>query len=111
MAWSRSGWSSLSLLRVRRSRDGGSGAVRLAPAQPLDDGGRALAAADAHRHEAVACAPRRELREELDSQLRASRAERMAEGDRAPVRVRPLLVEAQPAHDGDDLVGERLVQF
>ena len=63
-------------------------AAALAPPEPLDDAGGALAAADAHRHQAVARARAAPARQQLHGELRAGGAERMPERDGAAVDVR-----------------------
>ena len=52
-----------------------------------------------------------ELVDELRRQLRAGRAERMPERDRAAVHIHLLLIEPEVAHHGHDLRRERLVEF
>ena len=84
--------------------------VRLAGVY-LEQSRRAHAAADAHRHEPSAAAALAELVHELRRELRAGRAERMTERDRAAVDVHLLFVEPEIAHDGHDLRRERLVEL
>ena len=77
----------------------------------LEQSRRAHAAADAHRHEPSAAAALAELVDELRRELRARRAERMTERDRAAVDVHFLLRNPELAHDRDDLRRERLVEL
>ena len=68
-------------------------------AEILEDARRALTAADAHRDQTVAPAAPAQLIEQRDRQLRAGRAQRMAQRDRAAVDVQLLDVELQLPRD------------
>src|ERR1700737_2808922 len=86
-----------------------SKSIALSPLEILEDGGRPLAAADAHGDHAVSRSAAPHLAQELDSQLRAGRAQRMAERYRAAVHVDPLLAHAELSPHRPRLRGEGLV--
>src|SRR5690606_28478176 len=79
--------------------------------QPLEDARRALSAADAHCHHAIARVAPPQLVQQLDGQLGAGAAERVTKRDRAAIDVDARRVEVQLANDSQRLRGERLVQF
>src|SRR3546814_6684361 len=79
--------------------------------KPLDDGDVGLAAAFAHRLEAILAAGGIEHAEQGRHQLGAARAERVAERDRAAVNVYPRGVGAQKFEPRDRHRGERIVDF
>src|SRR6185437_8288281 len=79
--------------------------------QALDDGGDALADADAHRRQAVAPAAPLQLVEQRRHQPRAGAAEWMAERDGAAIDVDLRRVQFQLADALERLRGERLIQF
>ena len=85
------------------------GVVRVLP-----DDGAAHADADAHRGQAVAhLGVLLELAGELGHQAHAGGGERVADGDRAAVRVDPRVVvgDAEVVEEGEHLHGERLVEL
>src|SRR5690606_15622678 len=69
------------------------GAARASGA--FEDGGDALAAADAHRRQAVAAAGAVQFVHQLDGDDRAGRAHRMAQRDAAAVGIGLLRIEPQ----------------
>src|ERR1700730_5874276 len=77
----------------------------------LEDGGDALAAADALRGERIALALSRQQRRRLAGDARAAGPQGMAEGDGAAVEIGFLLVDAEFAHAGDRLRGESFVDL
>src|SRR4029434_4580749 len=83
--------------------------VRRGSVACLEETSRALAAADAHRHHAVARLALEHLVGDGADHARARHAERMADGDRAAVRVELLGIQTQRVADVHDLRGERLV--
>src|SRR5258707_177442 len=83
--------------------------LRLRPSNPLEDRGDTLPAADAHGDQRVALLRALELVERLHRQDRAGGADRMAERDRAAVRVDLRRVEAEVLGHRHRLHGERLV--
>src|SRR5688500_19939058 len=97
--------------RSRNATSCGSRLKSMSALQILEDRSRALSAADAHRDQTVARAAAAHLAEELHGELRAGRAERMAERDRPAVHVHLRLVETELAHDRKRLSGECLVEL
>src|SRR5260221_591877 len=85
--------------------------LRLRPSNPLEDRGDTLPAADAHGDQRVALLRALELVERLHRQDRAGGADRMAERDRAAVRVDLRRVEAEVLGHRHRLHGERLVRL
>ena len=84
------------------------------PGPPLDalqQHGRALADADAHGGEADLGVFAFHPAEQGDGDPGAGGPERVAQGDRAAVAVHDLRVEAEPAHAGQGLGRERLVEL
>src|SRR5579859_2010483 len=79
--------------------------------QSLDDGGDALADADAHRRQPQAGLAPLHLLEQGRQDARPGAAQRMAQGNRAAVDVGALVVQPQRAHALKRLDGERLVEF
>src|SRR6266498_4987516 len=77
----------------------------------LDDHGDALAAADAGGGETVSPLPPPKLEGKGQEQARARGPQRMAEGDRSPVHVGLLAVEAQLLLDRQVLARERFVHL
>src|SRR5687767_15184121 len=79
----------------------------------LDRERDALAHADAHRAQRIAPAGARELVGGGGDEARPGGAQRVAERDRAAVgiHVRRIVGEAEVAHHGQGLCGERLVQL
>src|SRR5471032_2087766 len=93
------------------SSEESSKSIALSALEILENRRGSLAAADAHGHHAVARSAAPHLAEELDSQLGAGRAERMAEGDCAAIYVDPLLVDTELPHHGQSLCAEGFVQL
>src|SRR5437870_4758751 len=85
--------------------------IRLSRVDAFDDGGDALADADAHRGETVTPACPTELVGEHRYESAAARAERMTERDRTTVHVHFGRIEAELVDAHDRLAGKRLVQF
>src|SRR6185295_18342913 len=79
--------------------------------RPLEEGGLALAHADAHRGDAVAPLPAAKLVEQRDDEPGATHPERVADCDRAAVHGHLLLVQTELAHDGEALGGKGFVQL
>src|SRR5260370_10457924 len=77
----------------------------------LENRGRALPAANAHRDHAVSRFASPHLADELHGQLRAGCAERMAESDRAAVHVDAIRVHAQLPHHGQRLRAQCFLHF
>src|SRR5258706_4227841 len=77
----------------------------------LEETRRALAAADAHRHHAVARLAAQQLVGEGADHARARHAEGVADRDRAAVHVELRGIDAETIAAVDDLRGERLVQL
>src|SRR5262245_56052672 len=77
----------------------------------LEQPGRPLAAADAHRHDAVPDLAPLHLVGQRADQARAGHAVGVAERNRAAVDVQLLRVDPQAIAAVDDLHGERLVQL
>ncbi|CDN41361.1 hypothetical protein BN871_AF_00170 [Paenibacillus sp. P22] len=77
----------------------------------FEDACRSHAAADAHRHDAVAAASAAQLVDQRDADLGAGAAERMAQRDRAAVDIDLLLVDAELPDDMEALGGERFIDF
>src|SRR3984957_14840543 len=79
----------------------------------LDRQRRALADTDAHCGEAVAAAAPLELERDGAREARARHAERMAERDRAAIRIdmAGIIRKPEPAQAGKRLRGERLVEL
>ena len=73
--------------RIRRPDLGRAGGITGAESRGLHDGGDALSAADAHRHQRALAAGPFQLVERLDGQDGAGRADGVAERDAAAVRV------------------------
>src|SRR5260370_34345065 len=78
---------------------------------PLEDGGDALPAADAHGDERVPAAGPAQLVQGLDGEDGPGGADRMAEGDAAAVRVDPVRRQAEFPGHGEGLGRERLVHL
>src|SRR5579884_2926758 len=79
--------------------------------EPLDDGGDALAAADAEGGEAEPLVEHFQVVDEVGDEAAAAGAERVAQRDGAAVGIELTLVNAELADDGDALRGEGLVQL
>src|SRR5687768_12201567 len=77
----------------------------------FEQAGCALAAADAHRHDAVALVTARELAEQVTRKARARHSVGMTDGDRAAVDVELLGVEAELVTAIHGLRRERLVEL
>src|SRR2546426_11710018 len=77
----------------------------------LEEPGRALPAADAHRHHAVARLAAQHLVGDGADHARARHAERMPDGDRAAVDVQLRGIETERVATVDDLRGEGLVEL
>src|SRR3712207_5048549 len=75
----------------------------------LEDGGDALAAADAHGDQGPAAAGALQLIQGLDGQDAAGGPDRMPEGDAGTIRVGPVLGQTQVPDHGQGLGGEGLV--
>src|SRR5688500_19637849 len=97
--------------RSRNATSCGSRLKSMSALQILEDRSRALSAADAHRDQTIARAAAAHLAEELHGELRAGRAERMSERDRAAVHVHFRFVETELAHHRQRLSGEGFVEL
>src|SRR4051794_35592402 len=86
-------------------------ARRAARLDSFEDGGEALADADAEGGDPVLAAAAAQLAAEGAGEAGAGAAERVAEGDRAAVDVEPLFVDPELTGAGEDLGGERLVDL
>src|SRR6266849_6861742 len=93
-----------------RRRDGRTTLNRVLAVR-LEEPRGALAAADAHGHDAVARLAAELLDGDRAHHPRAGHAERVADRDRAAVDVELLRIDAQAIAAVDDLRGERLVQL
>src|ERR1700737_1764155 len=71
----------------------------------------ALAAADAHRHDAPLCLATAALLQEVAGQPRAGHSERVADGDRAAVYVVLVRIDAKLVTGIEALAGKSLVEF
>src|ERR1700694_5518093 len=71
----------------------------------------ALAAADAHRHDAPLCLATAALLQEVAGQPRAGHSERVADGDRAAVDVVLVRIDAKLVTGIKALAGKSLVEF
>src|SRR5690349_24856372 len=80
-------------------------------ARAFEDGGDALAAADALRGQRIALAFALQQRGRLAGDARASGTERMTERDGAAVEIGLAFVDAELAHAGDGLGREGLVDL
>src|SRR5215469_17720806 len=78
---------------------------------PLEDGGDALAAADAHGDQGVVAAGAVQFVQRLDGQDRSGGADRVAEGDAAAVGVGLVRRQPELSGHGERLGGEGLVQL
>ncbi len=87
------------------------GRVTSASSDRFEERGHALADAHAQGREPVPAVAAAQLVQERDDEARAAHPERVAERDRAPVDVHPLLVEAELADNGEALRGEGLVEL
>src|SRR3954468_9367131 len=90
------------------TRAGGGGSRS---GEDLEQPGSALAAADAHRHDAPLRAAPLALLEDVARTARPGHPERVPDGDRAAVDVVLLRVDPQPVTRVQALAGERLVQL
>src|SRR6266446_4088911 len=73
----------------------------------LEQPGRPPAPADAHGDDAPALLPPAQLVEQRPGHARAGHAVGVADGDRAPVRVEPLGVDAEPIASGSTRTAAR----
>src|SRR5438128_604343 len=81
---------------------------------PLEYGGQALPAADAHGFQAIAAAAAVQFPRKCGEHPATSRADRVSERDARTMHVRPLEVcrgELPLAHDRESLGGEGLIEF
>src|SRR5687768_18568019 len=77
----------------------------------LEKRSQALPDADAHRRDAIVAAAPLELAQQGAGEARAGHPDRMADGDRAAVRIGAVLRKMERADAGDDLRGESLVEL
>src|ERR1700730_12051512 len=77
----------------------------------LDDGRDALSDGDAHGGEAVTRLAAGQLVHQGGDDADTARAQWVAQGDGAPIRVHSIWVEVEIVHAREDLRGERLVQL
>src|SRR3954469_8146959 len=97
-----------------RRRSDTAGRWLLRRSDPLEEGGEALAAADAHRLQPVADLPAGHLPGQRGQDPPAGGTHRVTQGDARTVDVGPLEVrvgEAPLPGDGQHLAGESLVEL
>src|SRR5271165_612909 len=92
------------------ARPAGSGGTPL-PSREFEQSGRALAAADAHRHHHVLDAAPLPLDQRVAGEARAAHAVRVADRDRAAVDVELVVVDTELVAAVDHLHGEGLVEL
>src|ERR1700730_6140961 len=97
--------------RSRSVASSGESSKSMSALQVLENGRGSLPPAHAHRDHAVSRFAPPHLADELNGELRAGCAERMAEGDRATVDVDARLVHAELAHHRQRLRAECFVQL
>src|SRR5262245_31028500 len=97
----------------RRSTTRACSPSRTSALLAFEDHGEALADADAERHRCVLAARLLQLARDGEREARARGAERVADGDRAAVRIhaRVLEVDVHQLEAAEHLAGERLVDF